>query len=204
MLAVELACRPATMPSSLMTSSLNDQATISSKLWNSKDRHCQTVYDDGHSRCIVEARQRPGMARGTNSKDIGYLHARSSMDGRMMKSPEQSSPDVQSGYPSLEAPSSKREGLALSREKGPKPYHKRSRKVIIVPAASRSYTPKSEQQASASQKWVEPTPPPTPRLGRLPTPELSNLDEAPFCECDQTVVVRFCELCKRMIGHAVY
>jgi hypothetical protein len=204
MLVVELACRPNTMSSSHMTSSSTDQAAMYSTRLSSKDRRYQTVYDDGRSRCIVEARRRPGVARNTDSKDLEHFYARSSIDGRTMESPQRSSPSVQSSYPSLEVPSFKSEGLVLSRDKGLKPYHKSPRRVIIVPAASRPCISKSEGQASASQKWVEPTPPPTPRLGRRPTPELSDLDEAPFCECDQAIVVKCCAACKKMMGHAVY
>jgi hypothetical protein len=41
-----------------------------------------------------------------------------------------------------------------------------------------------------------PTPPPTPRCGRLPTPDLSDLDEAPFRECGgKPHVVKFCAEC---------
>jgi hypothetical protein len=192
------------MSSSPKVSSSTYQATIFSKTGNSKDRHCQTIYDNGRRRCIVETRRRSSVARGAGSDFIGYFHAMPSMDSRMMKFPERSSPDVQSSYPSSETPTSKSEGLALSREKGLKPYHKSPRRVVIVPVALRPCTSELEGQGSTFSKWVEPTPPPTPRLGRLPTPEFSDLDEAPFCECDQAVMMRCCASCKKTIGHAVY
>ncbi|KAF2741041.1 hypothetical protein EJ04DRAFT_112712 [Polyplosphaeria fusca] len=54
--------------------------------------------------------------------------------------------------------------------------------------------------------WVEkqamPTPPPTPKLGgRLPTPDIPELNEAPFCGCCVSPhVVRYCASCGRDIS----
>ncbi|KAF2190736.1 hypothetical protein K469DRAFT_391746 [Zopfia rhizophila CBS 207.26] len=41
-----------------------------------------------------------------------------------------------------------------------------------------------------------PSPPPTPKIERLPTPELPDLDEAPFCDCCiDAHVVKYCASC---------
>ncbi|KAF2803605.1 uncharacterized protein BDZ99DRAFT_167573 [Mytilinidion resinicola] len=41
-----------------------------------------------------------------------------------------------------------------------------------------------------------PSPPPTPRLGRLPTPDLSDLDETPFCDCcEESSRFKYCTSC---------
>jgi hypothetical protein len=40
------------------------------------------------------------------------------------------------------------------------------------------------------------TPPPTPKIGRLPTPELDDLDESPFCDCCTGLqVIKYCAAC---------
>ncbi|ORY11616.1 hypothetical protein BCR34DRAFT_317995 [Clohesyomyces aquaticus] len=41
------------------------------------------------------------------------------------------------------------------------------------------------------------TPPPTPKIGRLPTPELPDLDERPFCDCCvEAHVAKYCASCR--------
>lgn len=204
MLVVELACRPITMPSSLRPSSSTDQATRILKHSDSKDRHCQTVYDDGHSRCIVESRRRPRVVRGIDMEDSERPHAGFVMCGSMKGSSVQPSPYGLLSYPSLKASFPKSGGLTLSREKGLKPLLKSPKEVVIVPASSKSCASECEGKTSTSQIWIEPTPPPTPRLGLLPTPELPDLDEAPFCECDQAIVVRCCASCKKTVDFGVH
>lgn len=40
------------------------------------------------------------------------------------------------------------------------------------------------------------TPPATPKMERLPTPELEDLDERPFCDCCTGVqVMKYCAAC---------
>jgi hypothetical protein len=41
-----------------------------------------------------------------------------------------------------------------------------------------------------------PTPPPTPRMGRLETPDLSDLEDTPFCDCCEDLKpVKSCPSC---------
>lgn len=41
-----------------------------------------------------------------------------------------------------------------------------------------------------------PTPPPTPRMGRLETPELTDLEDSPFCDCCEDLKqVKYCASC---------
>lgn len=52
----------------------------------------------------------------------------------------------------------------------------------------------------AQQVNAGPTPPQTPRSGRLPTPELSDLEDAPFCDCGVDAhVIKYCQGCNREV-----
>lgn len=46
------------------------------------------------------------------------------------------------------------------------------------------------------EPYAMPTPPPTPKIERLSTPELSDLEDSPFCECCASVhVTKYCASC---------
>lgn len=54
-----------------------------------------------------------------------------------------------------------------------------------------SYGPTS---GACDSKYL--SPPPTPKIGRLPTPDLEPLDDAPFCDCcAETGIRNFCTNC---------
>ena len=44
------------------------------------------------------------------------------------------------------------------------------------------------------------TPPPTPRISRLATPELDDLEERPFCECCTSRTAKYCAGCGYVLG----
>ncbi|EAT85132.1 hypothetical protein SNOG_07666 [Parastagonospora nodorum SN15] len=149
------------------------QATMIPKQPRFEDRISQTVYDDGHGRYIVASRQRPQIVRRTDAAD--NRHSR---------------------YPASRKPSNS-EGLAPSREVCVEQQSpKYPRKVVVIPALSKPVNPALRVERSTLQRWAEPTPPPTPRSGRLPSPELSDLEEAPFCECDEAIMPKCCASCK--------
>lgn len=163
-----------------------------------KERVSQTVYDDGRGRYIVASRQRPQTVRRTNAVDNEHSQPRPIRRNDMIEAEERLSSRESPRYPASCTPS-KSEGLALSREvcveqQSPK-YPK---KVVIIPASSKPVNPKPRLERSTLQRWAEPTPPPTPRMGRLPSPELSDL-EAPFCECDEAIMPRYCASCKKAL-----
>ncbi|KAG9185727.1 hypothetical protein G6011_07058 [Alternaria panax] len=56
-------------------------------------------------------------------------------------------------------------------------------KPVILHAEAKSSQRVPLEGKVAVRSSASPTPPLTPRLGRLSTPELSDLDEAPFCDC---------------------
>jgi hypothetical protein len=69
-------------------------------------------------------------------------------------------------------------------------------KAVIIQSRS-SATPTGKQKPGFVHYSDVPTPPPTPRFERLPTPELSDLkDGAPFCDCCQgETSMKYCTSC---------
>jgi hypothetical protein len=188
------------MPSSPTVAASTPQAARSHKRVDSAGDHYQTVYDDGRGRYIVECRRRSGKFQCTDAKDEGSNHRSSNQFSDAIMSRERL---PLSG--SLRHPSSKSTRLGDAKSSRDNFSSGRSLKkthsaiVIVNTPASRAQDTRSEIKASS--KWTEPTPPPTPRLGRLSTPELSDLDEAPFCDCDnQAAMMKYCALCKKEDG----
>jgi hypothetical protein len=76
----------------------------------------------------------------------------------------------------------------------------RSKSVMLHAEAKSSQTLPSKTK-TAMNSSAGPTPPPTPRLNRLSTPEFDDMDEAPFCGCDVEVhVVKRCTKCRKEVG----
>jgi hypothetical protein len=196
MLVINRTHHPVAMPSTPKAPLSNHQAVRISKQSSSNDRLCQTIYDDGRTRCIVESRRRFKMGRSIDAEHIGQSYLRSTQEIKVIASPERVYPSDLL-RPSSKAPASRSEGLASSRDGYSRPSSNKAKTVVIIPTSSKSTEPGFGNIGSTSQKWLELTPPPTPRLGRLPSPELSDLDEAPFCECDKIALRSYCNSCKK-------
>jgi hypothetical protein len=69
-------------------------------------------------------------------------------------------------------------------------------KAVIIQSRS-SATPRGKQKPGFVQYSDVPTPPPTPKFERLPTPEFSDLEDgAPFCGCCQgETSMKYCTSC---------
>jgi hypothetical protein len=186
------------MSSSPMAPSSVHQAARISKQSSSSSKLHQTVYDDGRSRCIVEFRRRSKMVRDIDANHIGQSAQWPKPERNVMESPK-CRYSSGSQNPSPAASSTRREGLAAPRDGYAKLSSRKTRTVVIVPVSSKMNGPNFERSFGGSKQWIEPTPPPTPRLRRLPSPELSDLDEAPFCECDEAALKRYCNACKKDI-----
>jgi len=161
----------------------------------SNGRHHRTVYEDGRGRCIVESLRRSSMkTRADAVLEIQHHSPSEAWDAK--RSQEYSSPASSPSYPSSSASSTRsaklsRDNVSAGRSpKRPKP------KVVIV-TASEFHALDDRLEVQSSSRWTEPTPPPTSRLERLPTPELSDLDEGPFCDCDdESAQVAYCRSCE--------
>jgi hypothetical protein len=187
-----------TMPSSPKASSSTQQAARVSKHSSSNGGLRQTVYDDGRSRCIVESRRRSQMVRDIEANHIEHSSMWSIPDSSMMKiSNRPYLGRMQSPCSAASSTRSLREGLASPRDIDAKPLSNKTKAVVIVPVSFGTNELSVTKRNGTSQHWVEPTPPPTPRLRRLPTPELSDLGDAPFCECDEVALIRYCNSCRK-------
>jgi hypothetical protein len=195
---VKRAHPPVAMPSSPKATSSTRQAARVSKHSSSSDRLRQTVYDDGRSRCIVESRRRSQMVRDIEPNHIEHSSVWSIPYSDMMETP--SRPHLGRSQSPCSASSSMRSprgGLAPSRDEDAKPLSSKTKPVVIVPASFGTIELSDAKRNGTSQHWIEPTPPPTPRLRRLSTPELSDLGDVPFCECDEVVLRRYCTSCRK-------
>ncbi|KAE8867932.1 hypothetical protein PTNB29_01843 [Pyrenophora teres f. teres] len=168
------------MPSSPSTH-LVPQTTVS--LLEKKAVHNirQTMYRDGAGFQIAESRRHSGMVRKAGSSTQAYVDfvlypsddlpvSRKSYSGETFHqhpAPRRRAAEPVSG---LHVTSAKH----LSKAR-PKP--------VIVQQAIQSSRTLSDKTKASSQTASDPRPPPTPWLARLPTPELSDLDEALFCDC---------------------
>jgi hypothetical protein len=169
------------------------QATTIPKQPRFEDRISQTVYDDGHGCYIVASRQRPQMVRRTDAAGNGRSQSRPIRRNEIVEVEERLSSRESPRYPASRKPCNS-EGLAPSREVCVEQQSpKYPRKVVVIPASLKPVNPALGVELSTLQRWAEPTPPPTPRLGRLPSPELSGLEEAPFCECDEATMPEYCQ-----------
>jgi hypothetical protein len=79
------------------------------------------------------------------------------------------------------------------------PNNSRSRaKPVIIqhpPDAPKGVT-NNEMKKTAFIQIDVPTPPPTPRPGRLPTPDIPDLEERPFCDCcEGSTRFKYCTSC---------
>ncbi|KAH7361251.1 hypothetical protein BKA66DRAFT_573599 [Pyrenochaeta sp. MPI-SDFR-AT-0127] len=71
-------------------------------------------------------------------------------------------------------------------------------KVVIVDEARKQCGPRSSKTKTNLQAYSDRTPPLAPRLRRLTTPDLPDLDESPFCNCGVGAhVIKLCASCNK-------
>lgn len=150
----------------------------------------RTDYCDGSSIRIVESRRRPRKVESTSP--VPSLHTSSART---------SSSSFPSQRVKTSQPSSCSSSLVGRKSSGPKghviPYSSQPSRAKTVVVHS-SFLAKPARSCTTSQKHgADPlTPPPTPRMGRLPTPELDDLDQRPFCDCCIGMgSVKYCASC---------
>ncbi|KAF2116479.1 hypothetical protein BDV96DRAFT_598386 [Lophiotrema nucula] len=153
-------------------------------------------YYDGKAVRVQESRRRPHV--------IGYPKQSMSKDFLLFdtESKENTAIDSKSTNESSHSRRSPKSTSMQLRTRGEthvtrvKPCAPRAKaQAVIIHAPSPTRTQKSEALLLI-QKTSMPTPPPTPKLGRLSTPELSDLDDAPFCDCCvQEPIVKYCASC---------
>jgi hypothetical protein len=185
------------MPSSPSPQSSGQTPTVPLK---QKEAHeyRQTTYHRGSSVQIAESRRHPWAVRKVEQpvqecsdfvlypEENDHLYAQSGFE----EVSSQSHPALRrrAAQPSSAHVTSAKQSIKL----GPKP-------VILHTGR------KASQELPLETKVVlhnaaDPTPPATPRLARLPTPDFDDLDEAPFCDCGvESHVVERCTECGKEV-----
>jgi hypothetical protein len=160
-------------------------------------RYRQTVYHDPTIRYVTETRRRSDMIRGFELPEgnFGDLVLYPPMDPTASP-PHSRSMGALREYHS--APSSTRSPNAADHVTDAKHSTNVRPKAVIIMEKPKS----SEENRSGLERSILPSrgtkPPPTPRLTRLPSPELSDLDERPFCECGVNAhVIKTCKTCEK-------
>lgn len=157
-------------------------------------RQYQTVYDNGSDRCIVERRRR--------SRRVTETVVEARRGGPRSQTPASSTetlPELLTPLRTRSYPSSRSssKSTSLARSRGASVAKAMTKTTVIITTHQMTQQRPKQDAAAPSRIQSEPTPPPTPRLERLPTPELSDLDEAPFCDCDKTALMTYCTSCKK-------
>jgi hypothetical protein len=167
-----------------VVSSTVQRVPMSSERLSPRGKHHQTVYDDGRSQYIVERRRRSDTVLGANVMDLRHRISPASL--------QKITPSTSSRSYTTSKDSAIRGNLSSCDGLGKKPS---TSKAVVITTATSSIAEKS----MALETWANPTPPPTPRITRLPTPDLSDLDETPFCYCDDSTMRAYCRSCRKQI-----
>ena len=181
------------MPSSPSMQSFGQASALPLKKQEMHEYHQTTYYDGSHVQ-IAESRRHPWAVRKVEPSVQAYTDF-------VLYPEENRHLNPRSGF---EEVSSQAHPTLRMRAAEPSPIHvtlaKHSSKVRSKPVSLHS-SAKSSQSLPLEAKATlhtstDPTPPPTPRIDRLSTPDLSDLDEAPFCDCGVALhVAKRCTEC---------
>jgi hypothetical protein len=155
----------------------------------------QTVYQDGAGLQIAETRRRSGIVRSGPTQ--AYVDFILYPGDDTPPSPRSRQNEVSQHHPAPRTATAKSESgphvtsAKRSSRLKPKP-------MIVQRTAGSNNQPLSDSTKVPYHTSAGPTPPPTPRLARLSTPDFSDLDEAPFCDCGiEAHVVKRCTACSK-------
>lgn len=153
----------------------------------------QTVYHDGTMRHVAESRRHP--------RTIDKVEAPHQAYADWVLYPE---PDVTAfSYEhlvgsSLCSPIIGRSSQDATLARHVTPPKRLSKAKPIIVQTSKSDRSTSTKIQSSYYRSAGPTPPPTPRPSRLPTPDLSDLEEGALCDCGvKAHIVKYCTSCKK-------
>jgi hypothetical protein len=196
-------------PPSLLPKALNplEQPLVSVNV----DRYREVVYHDGRGRFTTDSRRRSRTASWVESTALSHPSC-------SPKWPEQSDMSLGIQRSVLKTNQTTNMGQTAvpvgGRHVTVAKHAPQSRPKIIVERQRRRDGPENVaetfqifkgSQEPRRQYWTEvSTPPSTPRIRRLSTPELSGAEDTPFCDCNnQREVVRCCTSCRRQVDHCL-
>ncbi|KAF1940673.1 hypothetical protein EJ02DRAFT_225415 [Clathrospora elynae] len=185
------------MPWSPSISSARQAATFPAQLHEGHG-YRQTMYHDGIGLHITDSRRRSSMVRKVEYQRHAYADFVLYPTNDAPPSPRGRLVDVLQDHPAPQVSSAK--PSVGSHVTSAKPSSKVRLKPAIIHGVAQSDEAMPDKKEQAFQSSAGPTPPQTPRLARLSTPDLSDLDEALFCECGvQANVVRCCTSCNKEV-----
>jgi hypothetical protein len=157
----------------------------------------QTVYHDGAGLQIAETRRRSGIVRSVEMPAQAYVDFILYPGDDTPLSPRSRQNEASQHHPAPRTWTARSESdphvtsAKRSSRLKPKP-------MIVQRTAGSNVQPLSDTTKIPYHTSAGPTPPPTPRLARLSTPDFSDLDEAPFCDCGiEAHVVKRCKACSK-------
>jgi hypothetical protein len=155
----------------------------------------QTTYHNGNRVQIEEHRRRSWPVRRVEAPPP--VEAYTDFVLFPMKSvrsyPQSNSEQVSQSHPALRGRAAEPSSAHVTSAKHASKI--RSRPVVLQGSATSTQKLRAESKAP-SKSSAGLIPPPTPRPGRLPTPDLSDLDEAAFCDCgEKSHAVKYCTGC---------
>lgn len=162
------------------------------------EKYRQTVYHDGAGRQIAECRRRTSLVQKVKAPTTTYQDwilypASGPIEHRQGSSPEISLPRTRSTSTAFH------DGLAPHVTKVKRSSKLRSKPVVVVTSSKRLEKSQESIKMSFHQE-AEPTPPPTPRIARLQSPDLADFDDAPFCSCGINAhIVKLCVCCNAKV-----
>ncbi|EUC50455.1 hypothetical protein COCMIDRAFT_81892 [Bipolaris oryzae ATCC 44560] len=160
-------------------------------------RYRQTIYHDKAGVQIAESRRRAGGACKVESPSQTYTDfVLYPMDSINPSSRSRSHDSSRCSAPKVR----ERESYSTSHVTSAKHSSKVRPKPAIIQRALESRRKLSGEEKRGFYFPEESTPPPTPRSNRLPTPELPDLKEAPFCDCGAGGhIVKYCKTCNKEV-----
>ncbi|OAL49952.1 hypothetical protein IQ07DRAFT_42138 [Pyrenochaeta sp. DS3sAY3a] len=184
------------MSSSPSTSSIQSTSMYPVQPRNG-ERYRQTVYHDGAGRHIAECCRRSGLVQKvkapTTTHQDWILYPASDATEHRQGSPSHAS------LPHNRSPSSSYHGGLAPHVTKVKRSSKARPKAVVIVTSSKPAEAKQSSIKMSFHQGAELTPPPTPRMERLPSLDLSDLD-APFCNCGiHAHIVKFCAFCNTKV-----
>ncbi|OAG06941.1 uncharacterized protein CC84DRAFT_631194 [Paraphaeosphaeria sporulosa] len=151
----------------------------------------QTDYQNGKAIQVVESRRRaPVTSMSMSAQEVHALAPLSPKNQTSSSSRSHKISSQQSQHQSTSTPSLPNQYGHVTPRSSPK-TKARSQVVIVQGSVSVAVDFRKRDVAIGLA-----TPPPTPRIARLPTPELEDLDERPLCNCcTGAQIVKYCARC---------
>lgn len=168
-------------------------------LFQSRDlrKYRQTVYHDGAGRHVAESCCRSRVDRNVKSAPTTGLDWTLYPVQNEPMPPKRRPVDTSPRKPSSES-DSEMSGLAEHVTSAKRRSCAVRPKVVIIDEARQRCVSRINKTRILLQAPSDLTPPPTPRLRRLATPDLSDLDESPFCDCGVgSHVITLCTSCTK-------